>query len=701
MKLKIFILASFCFCMLPMMGIGCGCGYRSYDHLFFQIMGDEVPKSDFADQNCLLWQRQTSMSVSVEDIKEAIYQFSLEDWQRVLDNGCDAENAFVKYLIYTLDTSAMNLLYYSKRYEEVRTRMRNPWYYPLQEDAEHEALREVAAWATKAKSAKYQTRIAFLRAKVLSALGDDQQLLEWWRSNRAALEKDILYPKIEGYVAGAMYRTGDTTAAAEIYLRQDDLVSLVTICSSKAEALRLMLKINPNSETFKYVLQAVLKAGDSARGINYDYRGIVFKAEDLAQIMEVCREAQQIPAVRCKAMWGYTEAALLWYWGMEELALRKVDELDVRGADAYLRQSIRLMQLSFHISMDPVDDKYEKMLFEGMRWLDVLMQKEVKQHPGMVHRYGRYLDKEFCLGDAAMQLLLSDKGACERLKRQGRHVAALQLANYACNRYAQLESGKQRSSVHWLEDSIFYCEWYGEGYFNNHDFSNYMYDMLDELPSSTLIQYWNTVIHPKSAADRFFSTRGQLDADYWNDIIGMMSLRECNYGQAVKYLSKVRKGYQNSTNLRGYMNRDPFRYDAPKCEQIQDCRLAYAKRMNGLEESLMRLTDANDLADSALLLSIGMRNVATGKCWWLAAAHSYELYEYYEEYYSSLEESMQQAMDRQNELQKVALNLYTDPERAAKAYAKLSMVTTVMTRYPHTEQAAYYAKHCDRWRDWI
>ena len=124
------------------------------------------------EANCQLWQQQTSADIPVKDVEKAVYQYTYNTWKYIEDyvNGKRDDftndtvgkildsNAFVKYIVQKNDIEALDFLLLAKRVEETRWAMRDPWYYPYEQDAEHVALREVIRQCEAYQGSRFKSR---------------------------------------------------------------------------------------------------------------------------------------------------------------------------------------------------------------------------------------------------------------------------------------------------------------------------------------------------------------------------------------------------------------------------------------------------------------------------------------------------------------------------------------------------------------
>ena len=157
-----------------------------------------------------------------------------------------------EYLLYRVyDRSAKQLSEISqlsesddpevKRYLEIarscsniRSMYDSKWYYPTKEhDVVICSLEEVLSEALAYKGEKLKDRYALQAARAMFTLGRFRQMTDWWESVKADLQDGAIKDSIEGYVAGALFRTGDEKTALEYYTEIGDVSSIIFCLKKK------------------------------------------------------------------------------------------------------------------------------------------------------------------------------------------------------------------------------------------------------------------------------------------------------------------------------------------------------------------------------------------------------------------------------------------------------------------------------------
>ena len=640
--------------------------------------------TSFATKNIALWAQQTGCRDTAA-IREAIYRGTLADWQWAsgMDVRPDAwfrKNAFVRRLKKRDDVEAVRLLVQSKEYECIRNQMRSPWYYNsriTEQATQLEALyEELNHQHGISPSSRYAARSAFLRIKVAWAAGADSLCLATWREQQHGLRGTIFCDEAEDYVARSLERQGQTNEAEAIYVRQG--------------------KRGPDCEAELAALQ------DFIALLDYDYAaydGPNYTQLATAELQRV-KQLLQSPTLRHRAEYQYAAACMLDYLGQPAEGLSMLQ--GAQGESAFLCKALRVLTFYLRSKVDRVDDDLLQYAIGEVQWLDGQMLKEWKALPDTVRKDIQQADswwrvdvlnKFYCYAALRRTLLSDSIGLCYRLAEAGYGVRALQMANVADNHVVAFTHNQHivaaRHSVEWKSDR------WGEMYkvhFNNHDYCNGLFHVVDQQSAATLASYWQHVAAPSDEVDRWMNARSYTNSDYWHDIIGTHYLREQRYEQAVDALASVSPRYQRRMNMR--LHADAFSIDpSTPSHDSTHYKLHFAQRMVQLQQQ-MRQGDDDSRGLSMLEYSIGLENSFSGMCWYLTryqdgytANGTMDEYEHTQHY--------KRGMDNATLLRKQALKMLRTNDARARYYLRLGRYATVRGRYASTPTAQALALRCD------
>lgn len=725
MKLKRYILVS----LLLLCGRALACGPGPMvlpdDCDLYRVLpyGAEYKEPDYGrvEANCRAWQRAVGGKVTLEEVRKAVYGFTLADWERV-QRGDDCGNAFCRRLLALRDTDAVRLLVWSKYYEQWSEEMRSPWYYGCGSDVSGLDIDTVMMTAADYRG-RYTDRYLLLALKCLYRDGLSEECIDLWQRRKGAFSGSHLRDQAEGYVAACHNRMGHREEAIAIYSRLGDAASLLLLLDDKAEVFERVFRHHPNSPFFPVALQRVLFVLENYAS-EACFAPFALDSLQLNRLLALAERAGNDPRVRNNALWRYTAACLLNHTGHPHEALARVEHLS--SPDQCLNTSIRVLRFYLHSQADKIDDDYERRLLKELQWLDKCMQRELRDLDSAGRErvaeldgygYNYWVYRTVYANDAMRRIVLSAGGLADRLMAAGRAERALQVANMAENRLFQLTDNRQLADRRSLSQDSLY---------NNHDFSNRFFIRADRMGADPLVAYWKRVERPRDYMDRWLNQRGYTAADYWCDIIGTHLLREMRYDEAVTWLKKVDARYEHILNTRDYMNGDPFSYEErylPEAERGQ-YKLRFAEAMAAHEKGARSDADPNDRADHLLSLSIAINNAFSERCWPLVgyAFDGYEvtMEEWYAEWDIPFDNLMsdsyigawnyandavvpyaRRAREQARQLRAEAFATYSDADRKAKGLRRVYEYTYLMEHYANTPTGQDIARRCDEWRDYL
>lgn len=679
MKSKRYIIASFLLVALRAAACGPGPFVLPDDCDLYRLMPYYAELREPADgrveANCRAWMAAVP-GVTQEAVRQAVYDFSLLDWQRVL-RGDDRGNVFCRKLLLTRDVDAIRLLVWSKYYEQWSAAMRSPWYYGAGLDDGGLDIDRIARLAASHRG-RYADRYVLLAMKCLYRSGRSEECVALWKEAAEVMRGSHLRDQAEGYYAACLNRMGRKKEAVEVYARLGDAASLQLLQDDKAAVFEQVMRSRPNSPFFPIALQRVLFVVENY-SVDNRFTCYDLDKKQLQRLLKLATSAGSDPRVKNQAMWRYTAACLLDHEGRQREALKMLDGAETQ--DEFLSNAIRILGIYLHARLDAIDDGYEQRLFADLQWMDSRMQQEwdaldsttryrFAHFCGFGHNYDIY--RTIYSYDALRRIVLSSGGLADRFAQAGRTTRAIQLANMAENRFFQISnnpaielyrSGSQGKTVYysWTRDdeSTSYngyghsivdtdtslMEYYtvGEDLFNSHDFSNRLFVHIDRMDADVLEDYWKSMEAPLGGMAGWLNERGYTGTNYWCDIIGTHLLRELRFAEAAEWLAKVDPAYQQCLNTRDWMNYDPFSYEKELLKRFTmpfthevyvigaaNYKLNYARRMAKLERKAQEAANPDDRADALLTLSIALRNAFSERCWPLVA-YGYTSYSGFED----------------------------------------------------------------------
>ena len=666
-----------------------------------------------AKDNCVEWQKLTSKTIPMDDIYSVVYKMSLEEFEAIYDDKETLyENKFVEW-ITKKDTAILDFLLLAKTNEYIRLKRNSRWYYPSMKVGARMTIEEIAEKALSVKDARLRDRYLLQGIRALFSMSKYTECVEIWEREISHLpENNLMRQLVHPYIVGAEFHIKRSEKAIEYFAELGDIGS-VLYCAGRTgenlstiDALELVCEYAPNSKYIEKELQSYirdLEPLDTSRW-NDDFE----MTPEIQKLNSLCLKMGRNDKSNNKGMWYYTAAFLADLNGEAARAAYLLDLAEKSKSSDYIKESIQVFRIYLDAKLQPYNSAYEDRLFTQLKWLDSKICNNITEDVRRETAKGDMLVKGesyYYWNDMLRRILLAE--VCPRMIKAGETTRALQLANMADNRLLNLVNKKE--FYDWVEvndeyeykavGSFTMSAYRYSGYYNEHDYRNHVFEMIDSLGVNTAIKYVENVRRPKSNIDRFLNSRGYVANDYLNDIVGTQCLRNMRYADAVIYLSDVSEAYKNHHNV--YMEFAPFSFDIEPIKITSDFRYDFAKEMHSLEQNIGLTTDPNRKARLMLKFAIGLQN-SFDRCW--ALTQYYRGTSYWGQVCDKRDwesdEYTTAAKKRANELIKLACEIVTDDEVAADIHYELCHYITIAQKYPNTQKGIYVRGQCDNLRDY-
>lgn len=661
-------------------------------------------------RNCKAWQAVTSADIPLEDIHQIVYDTPLNDLQRLVRLVQDPDlsddlmrNQFAKWIVRHQDLDIAQLLELAKHCEILRQWKVDPWYYPVEGDEVSTELAAIAERAMAYRGERLRDRYLLQAVRALFSISRHEECVNLWRINEAILPDGVIKDMTLPYIAGSLFRIGQTDQALGVYAKIGDINSLL-FCSEKLKKntdeidhMKFAYRHCPDSPAFPFILQRLCWR------IEANFYSDTLQSKIMTQrLYDFATRVADEGKASDRALWYYTASFLADRVGDTRRALTLLQKAEKQPATPFLKGSIHVLRAYLDAKTLPLGSAYDQRLLAHLRWFEQTIKEQPYDYKWIEdHVFDRalYMDNEYYWNDALRKILLSV--AAPRHAAAGDPVRALQLTNVADNLLVTLldtnsRIRKARSRV--TADSVSHL-------WRHYDYQSPTFIMVDTMSVDHLIAYVRQLDQPRTPFDRYLNDRSFTNPDYFNDLIGTKCLRAMRYADAERYLSRVSLPFTYSLNTYPYLSRDPFSLNAlfqhVKSGYMTDYKLAFAQEMSDLERTIATTDDPNRKAQAMIRLATGIRN-SVNDCW--ALTHYYRgtvvLIQDYDLDWNTLPD-YQRAMHRSEQLLKDALLSFTDDEFLARYYLWNHQPWTVISRYPDTRAAAYVRCQCDGWEDWL
>lgn len=673
----------------------------------------------YGNENCLLWQQQTSTSIPLEDIYHLVYKSDLElltelKSGRLLEEV--KENQMAQWLVDHNDQEAIDFLILAKNCEWLRRESLSPWYYPSKEDPVRYSLNDIAELAKQKTAGRFADRYALQAVRAMTSLQQYEEIIGFWDKIEGHISEGFLRQMMLSYVAGAYAHLDNLEEAKRYFIAANDLNGLLECDQryngnmSRVERMELLYENYPDCPTFRLNLWEILGHIEPDRQWDDEdswYWNWDKEKAEISQLAALCDKVLEGDSRADKALWAYAATYIAHLQGDDKKADRYLKTAEKNVKDQNLVDVIKVMRMYIDAQICTYDKAYEQKLFTQLRWLQGMVETHIDDEviASTSSLYELQINCSYYYWNDAMRCILLGT-VCPKMIKAGKTTLALQLANMSgytllnevnqidVNMWSPMDVAKYGSRASFTLD-----QYRHSGLFNSYDYSSCFAEIMDTLSANALMAYVQIVEKPQTQFQKFLNAHSYNDLDFLNEMVGTHCLREMRYADAERYLSKVSAEYFLCTNVykEGYLNRDPFSLGLKQWSHGVEAKFRFAKTMNLLEHEIAATADPNRKALLMIDFGIGLRN-SFDYCWALTQ------YRQGEGYYYDLDEHnrscIQEAMERVGRLFEEAFASLTNNEYAAQAQLLFSNYKTVKEQYPETIAAERVRGRCDQFTDY-
>ena len=585
------------------------------------------------------------------------------------------------------DPEVKRYLALARSCEKLRNMYTSKWYYPTKgDDVVLSSLEDVLDEALAYKGTQLKDRYALQAARAMFTLGKYTEMIDWWAKVRNDIQDEAIRKSIQGYVAGALFRTGAEEKALEYYTSIGDIGSIVFCLKKRKDykgdrtTLEYLSYHFPDSPYVFSLLQEYITRLEA-------YAGFHQENGTTEACYQMCLKASS--KSQSLAAWLYSAAFLKNQMGQPYVASNILARAEKCESSVFLQESMKVLRIMIDAQIYPYNKAYEERLLEDLIWLDEKILGNITQE--VKEKTAGIYDLKFCYSyyywnDMMRRLILGTM--CPRMIEAGKAPLALLLANYADNR---LMMSVNQIEIYRDGETVFIgLDEYRKSkkYFNDFDFSNHYFRMMDTSPLNHLVKYESLLLNPSSPFEQFLQKRCYAEPDYVWELIGTRYAREMKYGEAVKYLSKVSEGYEDRLNTSAYMNFNPFEIKTHYSRKSNTYKLDFVRKMVDYEHIVQNCIDGDIKGEALIRMGLGIRS-SFMSCWALTHYSKSEYNPWFEDKYTL------DKIEYANTIIEKGLECLKDPELAARYYKDLCQWRTAVEKFPETKVAEEIRTSCD------
>lgn len=545
---------------------------------------------------CLWWDTTNSYLFSMyeqKNFKNRVERICNDNWKAYLGsteeyfwfNADDAIKAARKKGDILMVSYLQNLKKYLNCVD-IEQRKQYEWNYPTPQDINNQkldllAVRTYALGKTKTKL-RSQHALLYMRCNMI--LGRHQDNINFWEQTASKFIETVYKDMMKNIYAGALYKSGRTAEAGEMFAEMDDYESLMTIYYKKRsfQAISQQYQQNPNAKVLTFLLQDFVNNAQEAEDAKTEgaLGGKLFirdiNQQESAQMQQFCQKVVREGKTETPIMWQSAKAWLEYLAGKKQEALKDINAAMQMEGTQRMKDNARVLKFFMTTATAKPSDSFDTYFTEELTWLQSKQQTA---------------DGFF---DSAMRRL-SYQAIVPHYQNKPEQQLALMIIT------------------------------------NNTDYI----ERMETMPVTDLEKFFYYTKTPGDKPfDQFLQRQFQINDSSYIELIGTKYMRLAKWDKAIEWLSKLPLTYFNYHHSQEYLYYSTARkYDvepwitrqwldssnAYKREQKWDknIKLEFCKEMQAMESSLNLLQDkALDQRYYDLAVRYAQASLK-GDCWWL------------------------------------------------------------------------------------
>ena len=459
------------------------------------------------------------------------------------------------------------------------------WEYPTKEELAQrkQVLLSVQTYAQSKLKTRLRSQHALLYMRCNMLLGQHQQNITFWEQTASQYIETVYKDMMKNIYAGALYKSGQTEKAGELFTEMGDYTSLMTIYYKKRSfaAIRQEYLKNPNAKVLPFLLQDfVNNAQEADDATNPNAEGIggklfirdLSKAEVL-QMRDFCEQVLKEGKTETPVLWKSAKAWLEYMFGNKQQALADITEATTLAGTQRMQDDARVLRLYINSALAPQSEDFDNWLQGELTWLSQKIKDDYFFHNAQ---------------DRIVQQTLKNRYVNNPVKEVG-------LLNAT---------------------------------------GSYLYsDYIDTMKVENLEKfYFFTLKTPKTSFERYLKDHLTKQDYVLEDLIGTKYMRLCQWDKAIQWLENIPtsfyegKGYavyaaNRRYNLGPWIKRQWLKseelYGDQAIKLSQNPKIQFSREMQKMEGELSVLS-GEELKKQYYELAVRYAQASfTGDCWFL------------------------------------------------------------------------------------
>ena len=264
---------------------------------------------------------------------------------------------------------------------DIEERKQHEWNYPTKEElnAQRRDLQTVRSYAMSKTKTKLRSQHALLYMRCNMVLGRHKDNISFWEQTASQYIETVYKDMMKNIYAGALYKSGRETEAAELFAEMDDYESLMTLFYKKRsfQAISNYYSQNPTSKVLPWLLRDfVNNAQEAADATDKDYstaQGKLFvrdiNRQESRQMQKFCDKVVREGKTDCPMMWKTAKAWLEYLSGSTKEATDDIIAATSLKGTERMKDNARVLLLYITAAQAKQGEAFDDYLADELAWL--------------------------------------------------------------------------------------------------------------------------------------------------------------------------------------------------------------------------------------------------------------------------------------------------------------------------------------------
>ena len=255
------------------------------------------------------------------------------------------------------------------------------WEYPTKEElaARNKSLQSVRTYALGKTKSKLRSQHALLYMRCNMLLAKHQENVTFWEETASQYIETVYKDMMKNIYAGALYKTGRSAEAGELFAEMGDYNSLMTQYYKKRSfaAIRQEYLNNPNAKVLPFLLQDFVNNAQEADDAihNQDAFGGKLFIRDISKkealdMRDFCKQVVKEGKTEVPMMWQSAQAWLEFMFGDKRQATSDIIAAAKLNGTELMKNCTRSLMLYMTSDQAKDSEAFDNYLTDELQWLE-------------------------------------------------------------------------------------------------------------------------------------------------------------------------------------------------------------------------------------------------------------------------------------------------------------------------------------------